>query len=274
MNDFTGGGGHPDTADTRNTIVRRFETWLDGVLADESAPEGIDAAVLAELADGAEDASGGTDAFALWSALTALTQEVKLQSRAFQMLSERLDPLADAAARLETVAEGEQALARAVAQLEVEVIRRQQRWEKELRQECERRAIRQILETLVDIHERLLRGAEVLEGAAPDAPPVPGGFWSRLAGGRGGGTAREILKAHETGNRLLLERVEAALASHGVRRRPCAGRPFDPALMVALAVEERAGAEDGTVLEELRGGYEWNGEVFRTAEVTVARRSA
>lgn len=256
----------------REEILRRFEVWLDSALNAEGPPEGIDAELLSEIdeAPGAE-ASGATDAFALWSAMTGLTQEVKLQSRAFQMLSERLDPLSVAADRMEAMSAATRTLSDTVTRLEVEVevevAERQLQRERELRQDCERKTARRYLETLVDLHERILRSTESLQ-AAGSTPP---GLLARLGGAA---SAHEALRAHEAGTRLLLERLEASLAEHGMRRMRCIGRPFDPATMTAVAVEERVGADDGTVLEELRGGYEWNGERFRIAEVKVARRPA
>lgn len=252
----------------REDILRRFETWLDAALEAEGPLEGIDAELLAEMGEApAAEASGEADAFALWSAMTGLTQEVKLQSRAFQLLSERLEPLSDAPDRMEAMIAATRTLADSVARLEAEVAQRQLQRERELRQDCERKTARRYLETLVDLHDRILRSAASLQVAVA----APAGWLSRLGGGA---IARETLKAHEAGTRLLLERLEASLAEHGVRRVRCFGQPFDPATMVAAAVEEQPGAVDGTVLEELRGGYSWNGEQFRMAEVKVARRPA
>jgi hypothetical protein len=163
----------------REEILRRFEAWLDSALAAEATPEGIDAALLAEMSEGPQaESTGDTDAFALWSAMTGLTQEVKLQSRAFQMLSERLDPLSDAADRMEAMTSATRTLADSVARLEAEVAQRQSQRERELRQECEQKTARRYLETLVDLHDRILRSVVSLEVAV--ATPV--GWLSRLDG--------------------------------------------------------------------------------------------
>ncbi len=259
----------------RDQIVQRFETWLDHALEDEGPPEGIAAELLAELTGAGDDGEKPTDSYALWAALTGLTQEIKLQSRAFQMLGERLEPLAEAPARLESVAEGEYKLAQAIAQLEIEVAQRQQRREGELRRECEARCSRQFLEVLIDLHERIRRGNMIFQSTEESVARQRGaGFWARMTGAGGAAPANELLKAHETGSRLLLERLEAVLTGHGVRHVPCVGRPFDPVTMVAMAVEEKDGAADGMVLEELRSGYEWNGDILRVAEVKVARNTS
>jgi molecular chaperone GrpE (heat shock protein) len=42
--------------------------------------------------------------------------------------------------------------------------------------------------------------------------------------------------------------------------------------MSAVDVVETLDAEEGTVLAVYRAGYEWNGAVYRPAQVRVARR--
>jgi molecular chaperone GrpE (heat shock protein) len=44
--------------------------------------------------------------------------------------------------------------------------------------------------------------------------------------------------------------------------------------MNAIDLEESEAVPDGTVLEVYRSGYEWNGEVFRPAQVKVSRAPA
>jgi molecular chaperone GrpE len=41
--------------------------------------------------------------------------------------------------------------------------------------------------------------------------------------------------------------------------------------MTAVDVEAVDSVPEGTVVEVYRNGYEWNGEVYRTAQVKVAR---
>jgi len=75
------------------SILQRFEQWLDDALATEDPPAGIDGEILEALA--ADDKGNGEpdrrcDSYALWAAMTALTQEVKLQGRAFKELNDTL----------------------------------------------------------------------------------------------------------------------------------------------------------------------------------------
>jgi len=78
--------------EARARILSGFEAWLDRALAEESPPEGVAAALLAAL-DGGETLppiEGQCDLYSLWSAMTALTQEVKIQSRTFRQLNDAL----------------------------------------------------------------------------------------------------------------------------------------------------------------------------------------
>ena len=81
----------------RILILRRFTEWLDEVLAEEKPLDGVAAELLAELdnskeAKGVDPGAGAYDLHSTWSVLTALTQEIKLQGRAFKQLSEQMTP--------------------------------------------------------------------------------------------------------------------------------------------------------------------------------------
>ena len=68
----------------REEILHRFEALLDSALTEEEAPSGIDAEILSSLMGAGEaDDNRRCDSYALWTAMTALTQEIKLQGRAF-----------------------------------------------------------------------------------------------------------------------------------------------------------------------------------------------
>ena len=76
---------------SREEILRRFESWLDAALTAEEPPAGLDAGFLAALAaDGGAAGEPGCDTYSLWSAMTTLAQEVKLQGRAFKELNDTL----------------------------------------------------------------------------------------------------------------------------------------------------------------------------------------
>ena len=82
-------------------MLRRFEGWLDSVLALEEPPQGIAAELLSALTvEAGASGDGQCDLYSMWAAVTALTQEVKLQGRTFKQLSETLAPVADLAPQL------------------------------------------------------------------------------------------------------------------------------------------------------------------------------
>ena len=61
----------------RDDMVCRFEQWLDEALAAEDPPDGIDAEMLATMAEANADANIGPDhpgdSYTMWAAMTALT---------------------------------------------------------------------------------------------------------------------------------------------------------------------------------------------------------
>jgi molecular chaperone GrpE len=70
---------------------------------------------------------------------------------------------------------------------------------------------------------------------------------------------------------MSVQRVERALAQHGLEPIAAAGQPFDPETMEAIEVVEGSGRPGGEVVQEVRRGYVWRGRVFRYAQVRVAK---
>ncbi len=68
-----------------------------------------------------------------------------------------------------------------------------------------------------------------------------------------------------------LQRIERALRQHGLETIAAVGEPFDPELMEVVEAVAGSGCPSGEVLDEVRRGYQWNGRVFRYAQVRVAR---
>jgi len=217
----------------RESILRRFTARLDEALAREDAPEGIPA----ELLDAPAVPPEG-DLYAVEAALTVLAQEVKLQGRSFKQLGETVAPIAEMAP----------ALAAAIEQARLQ-------------------ARREVLDVLLDLRDRLLRGEETARSAA-SAIAAPRRWWQRRESPRGA----EIVGALREGYALTLARLDEALATFGVSEIDCRDCAFDAGQMHAIGIEETGLAAEGTVVAVLRRGYEWNGAVYRPAEVRVARR--
>jgi molecular chaperone GrpE (heat shock protein) len=239
----------------RDEILRRFEQWLDEALAATDPPSGIDAEILtalsAESADETARVDRPDDAYALWSAMTALTQEVKLQSRTFKALSDGLDSQP--------------------SRIGDEIRAAYHEREREMQREVERRCRREILGALVDVRDRLGRGLDsVRESASAIADAARRGWLARIWTTQRGYTADGRLAALTKGYELGVERLDQMLDDFGARQIRSERQPFDPRRMNAVDRQESSEVPDGTVLEVYRSGYEWNGEVFRSAQVKVS----
>ena len=233
----------------RRRLLTRFEEWLDSVLLDsEAPPSGVDAGLLSELefnAGRSEDLAGREcDLYGLWSSMTGLAQEVKVQGRTFAGLTEALDSQ-DAAAKKR---EGrEEAVLGHARKTQVEV--------------------------LLDLRDRLARGLESAERHLKGTRSARPGRLRRLLrlDVRRLSHLVDVGESLVKGYVLTLDRLEEVLDGLGIEEVGRAGERFDPRLMSAVDVEEAPGVPDGTVLEVLRRGYCWNGRLFRPAEVKVAR---
>jgi molecular chaperone GrpE len=73
------------------------------------------------------------------------------------------------------------------------------------------------------------------------------------------------------GYTISLRRLERALAQLGLTPIDCVGKPYDPELMAALSTVNDSKHPQGYVVNEVRRGYLRNGQLFRCAEVIVAR---
>jgi molecular chaperone GrpE len=232
----------------REEILRRFETWLDGMLAAEQPLHGLPADILESItSDPGPSANGHCDLYSMWAAVTALTQEVKLQGRSFKQLAETLAPVAELPSQLA-----------------------------EMERDAKDRARREMLDVLLDLRDRLHRGLDAArESRAKLGESSRPGWLARLR------ThdavlrhATETVAALEKGYDMSLERLNDVLADFDVREIACEGQLFDPNSMQAVDVQETDQKEEGVVLEVYRAGYEWKGEVYRPAHVKVARRPA
>lgn len=81
-------------------------------------------------------------------------------------------------------------------------------------------------------------------------------------------TAAEI-QAWLHGLEMVHTRFLAVMAAAGVYAIEAEGRPFDPRLHLAMAIEHRDDAPDGAVVAVLRKGYRQRDRVLRYAEVAV-----
>ena len=246
----------------REEIVRRFEALLDAALASENPPAGIDPDILESVLNDSPhpardpDGTRRCDEYALWAAMTALTQEIKLQGRAFQELNRTLT------AQTEKIAD------------ELRAMHAER--ERALRRETERRCRRDVLGALIDLRDRLARGRESVrireeEIAAADRAGWLPRMLRKTFSHKPSGAAASAMGALIRGYELGIERLDQTLDEFNAREIRCQGESFDPRRMNAIDSEESACVAPGTVIEVYRSGYEWDGEVFRPAQVKVSR---
>ena len=132
---------------SREEILRRFQEGLDGALASEEPPRGIEAEILAVVMGASGEAPQPPATYSLWSATTALAQEVKLQGRAFKELNQTLESQAS---------------------------RMSERERDSLVSETEHRCRKEVLGVLIDLRDRLARGLDsVRTSEAGISKPVP-----------------------------------------------------------------------------------------------------
>ncbi len=239
----------------RDEILRRFEALLETALTVEEPPSGIDAEILSSVMAGQEGDHQGIDAYALWTAMTALTQEIKLQGRAFQELNHTL------AGQTEKMAE----------ELRAVYAERERTMQRETERRCRKEAVR----ALIDLRDRLGRGRESVTAREAEMAATPSaGWWARIFSKRQDDSAASAVSAMIRGYELGLERLDQTLDEFNAREIRCQGESFDPRRMNAIESEESATVPAGVVLEVYLSGYEWNGEVLRPAQVKVSREPA
>ena len=251
----------------REMLLRGFAAWLDSALASEELPQGLTAELFSALANGdplppldSAVPGRGCDLYSLWAAMIALTQEIRLQGRAFKQLNETLlrsaKPAEDSIGEEQPAEEPRSGVAKASPT-------------------SSRQPRKQEIDVLLDLRDRVERSGATARNAAQELAPsrLP-----RLARwlGVGDGYARhaqEIVAALSGGLSLTVDTLDEALVACRISRIECQGRLFDPNRMTAVDIEQSAVVPEGTVAEVYRNGYEWNGEVYRTARVKVVRNN-
>lgn len=213
-------------------VLADFRDWLESL-----AEDGLEPTPAAEP----------VDLHALVAQFTALRHEVNLQTKAARAATEQTAEALKLLAAPRPAADADE-------------------------------TVRPLLKALIDIADALslsLKQAEKARDTAqagltdsprrgwlawlfPQPQPLPDNFGPLLAG-------------LADGYALSLRRVERALGSAGLEPIDCLGRPFDPELMEVVDAVEATDQASGTVIDEVRRGYRWQGRLFRFAQVTVAR---
>ena len=263
----------------RILILRRFTEWLDEVLAEEKPLDGVAAELLAELdnskeAKGVDPGAGAYDLHSTWAALTALTQEVKLQGRAFKQLSEQMTPFDGLDATIDKLIAKHLDILHEARRIAEEGRTDHLQRESELKLQAREDARRELISLIVDIRDGLMIG---LRSAAESQKKLKNyRSRSRLKSFFRDKFEEqqhqlEIVDSLTKGYRIGLDRMDESLQQLGVAEIQCVDNPFDPRTMNAVDIEETGDISDGTVLQIYRAGYMINNEVLRPAQVKVAR---
>ena len=82
---------------------------------------------------------------------------------------------------------------------------------------------------------------------------------------------QSLLESLAVGYAMSLQRLDRALEQHGLERIACVGLPFDPETMEVVEVVKDESRSGSVVLDDVRPGYLLRGQLFRCAQVRVAR---
>jgi molecular chaperone GrpE len=80
-----------------------------------------------------------------------------------------------------------------------------------------------------------------------------------------GGENGEVKEGFE----MVRKKLESALESAGVERIECVGKPFDPTLHEAVEKVQGESSGEDTVVEEVRPGFMFKGQLLRPSMVKV-----
>jgi molecular chaperone GrpE len=218
---------------TREQLLSRFAAYLDGLEHGETG-----AAPAA-----AEEEREEADLFSVFVELAGLRSEVRTESRLVKEALDRFRAVFDALQTSHATLEQELRRARAEAQ------------------DRERTLLKPLLLDVIDVRDRLAAGLK-------PAMRAHRRWYERIRPG----VKRDVEEARREGMQMTLRRIDKVLADRGIVATEMVGRPFDPRFAAAVATVEDPATADGIVVDEVRAGFVWEGELLRTAEVIVARR--
>jgi len=263
----------------RVLVLRRFAKWLDDVLAEEKPIDGIATELLAELEDTGDSGAVGptdnrSDLYSTWSAMTALTQEIKLQGRAFKNIDNKMGPMVGLGESIDKLLEAHKDALSDARGIAEEAREMRTEHENELKLVAYDRARRELIGAIIDVRDKLMIGMRSASESRRKLDEYRSSSWLYKTFKKTDKSMNhmfEIVNSLSKGYRLGLDRLDESLRQLDVREIVCEGKPFDPRVMNAVDVAERVNVPDGIVLEVYRNGYTIDSEVLQPAQVKVAR---
>lgn len=252
----------------RARLVAEFEQWLDQTLSDEPPPRGLPESLLtqamAEVSPEQTDRQTGqeTDLYTLFSSLTGLTGEIRLQGRAFKQLSDLLSPVAQLPALLVQLHEAQSESAHLI-----------QAVAEQTRPDAPDVDFKRVFDVMIDFYDRLQRGLQTCDEGIRSLQARQRDSWLRRLVGATEDSDQAALGVQAIADAvaLTLARLESVLQEWGVARIGKVGEPFDPDRMTAMEVRADPKIPSGIVLAVQRSGYALNGVLKATAQVTVSK---
>lgn len=220
----------------KNALAEQFISYLDAVAEQDEV----------NLANYGNEQ---TDMYSLYTALSALKSEVKIESK---QIKSALDTFKSVFSTLEDSHE----LLRAQA--------RQQQSDLSLYRDD---LLRPLLLNLLDMRDRLCMSISTLEKNLQQKSKK--GFWSRLFRSSDSNTSKFLIESLYEGQNMSLRRLDQTLEQQGVTILEVIREPFNAEVMRAVNTESIESLDDGIVTQEIRAGFQWEGRLLRAAEVNV-----
>jgi molecular chaperone GrpE len=207
--------------------------------------------------------------------LTALRQELKLETKSTRGLQEQVERLVvemgQALCRFDSLKPDEEKAALAVGEPLAHSLA-------ELDEALERGRLAVQQARKLALEELQTRGPAEL-----DMRYYSQWFWSRWKSRQFFHTIRKewlrqltesqhaIWEGLEQGYQLVQNRLKRSMDSQGIKRLATVGHPVDPHSMIVVEVVLAPERTPGQVAEEVRPGYTWKGKVLRLAEVRAVQ---
>jgi molecular chaperone GrpE len=188
-----------------------------------------------------DDTNETTDLYSVFVEMAALRTEVRTESRLVKEALDQFRGVFDLLQSSHSTVRQELDRARAEARDQTDAV------------------LRPLLLDVIDLRDRL--GA-ALKLAASVRPRWTHRLLRRdMSGG----------EAWQQGLRMTLRRLDQVLLDRRVTAIQLLGRPFDPHVARVVATLADTSVAEGTVIEELRTGFLWDGQMLRSAEVIVSK---